>query len=445
MKETVIQFGEGNFLRASFDYFIDVLNKNSLYDGKVVVVQPLREGMVDILNNQNGKYNLFIRGINEGKIYDEKIEINSISRGINCYTNFEEYLQLADNPDFRFIVSNTTEAGIAFSEKDKFEDQPADSFPGKLTQLLYRRYKKKLPGFIFLPCELIDNNADFLQKYILDYADLWNLGENFKEWILSENQFSNTLVDGITTGYPRDDIKEFQARISWHDRLIDVAEYFNLWVIEGNYEKELPLQKAGLSVIWTNDVKPYKKRKVRILNGCHTAMVTGALLYNLETVKDCLDDELVSSYLRHIIEKEILPTLGNSEEDIEFAKNVIERFNNPFIKHYLESIALNSIAKYETRVLPTILEYYDKFERIPQGLIMSFASLIFYYKNCKASDSPETIHFVQESSVQEIIENKDFWKRDISFLEEDIYKYYRFIEENGMENTYIKVLENVEP
>jgi tagaturonate reductase len=274
------------------------------------VVQPLAGGMVSKLNDQDGKYHLFLRGVEKGQKVDSMEVIESISRGIDPYKDFDAYMALAENPDMRFIVSNTTEAGIEYIGTEKQDDRPAKSFPAKVTQLLAKRFELGLPGFIFLPCELIDDNAVYLKKYILQYADLWELGDDFKTWIEEENVFCNTLVDRITTGYPRDQLVEFEARVTFPDQLIDTAEAFYLWVIEGDHEDELPLQKAGLNVVWTPDVKPYKKRKVRILNGGHTSMVTGALLYGMETVGQCMEDSLVRPYLDHVLFEEVVPTLG---------------------------------------------------------------------------------------------------------------------------------------
>lgn len=444
MRETILQFGEGNFLRAFVDYFIDELNKQGLYDGKAVVVQPLANGMVHMLEAQDCKYNLFLRGVEQGQKVDKQVEIHSISRCVNPYEDFDTYMALAENPELRFVISNTTEAGIEYIGTEKQDDRPAKSFPAKLTQLLAKRYELGLGGLIFLPCELIDNNAYYLKKYILDYAELWNLGEGFRTWIEEENSFCNTLVDRITTGYPRDTIAEFQARCAFEDNLVDTAEIFYLWVIEGNHEDELPLKKAGLNVVWTDDVKPYKKRKVRILNGGHTSLVTGALLYGLETVGECLENDLVSAYLRHNLFEEIVPTLGNSETDLQFAKDVLERFANPFVKHRLDSIVLNSVAKFETRVLPTILEHKEKFGRLPEGLVMSLASLIMFYRTDQVRDMPEVKAFMKDAEIMDILKKEDYWKQDLSELYPMVKDYCDLIEKEGMKAAYEKVLASAE-
>ena len=380
MKEKIIQFGTGNFLRGFADYFVDKLNKENLCDGKIVIVSPTDSKAVDALNKQDCRYNLYLRGIENGKEICERTEIHSISRAINPYKDYDKYIKLAGNPDFKFIISNTTEAGIAFSADDKFTDKPVKSFPAKLTQLLYARYKAGLNGFVIFSCELIDNNGKELEKCVLDYARLWNLGEDFRSWITEENDFCNTLVDRIVTGYPKDEAEQLCHEIGYKDKLLDTAEPYHLWVIEGNYEKELPLQKADLNVIWTDDVKAYKKMKVRILNGSHTSLVFPSMLCGIDTVKESLDDKELSEFLNTCLFEYILPTLGETEENRQFANAVLERFANPYIKHLWQSISLNSVSKFTARVLPTITDYVKKNNILPKSLVFSLACLIEYYK-----------------------------------------------------------------
>lgn len=440
MKETVMQFGEGGFLRGFVDYFFHKLNEKGLYDGKIVIVQPLPTGMIDMLNAQDCRYNLFLRGIQDGQEVNERTEITSISRCINPYTDFDAYMALAENPDLRVIVSNTTEAGIEYLGTESMEDRPAKSYPAKLTQFLYKRFTLGLKGFILLPCELIDHNADTLKECVLKYADLWNLGDGFKEWIETENDFCNTLVDRIVTGYPREEAEELEKVIGHSDKMIDTAEIFHLWVIEGHHEDELPFNKAGYHIVWTDDASPYKKRKVRILNGGHTSMVLGAYLYGLETVGECMKDETVSAYLKHCIFEEIVPTLGNTETDINFGKAVLERFSNPYIRHMLLSIALNSVSKFEVRVLPTILEHKEKFGTYPEGLVMSMAALIAFYRTDKANDGEEIMKFMKTASVEEIMKREDYWHADLTEMIPMVEKYYQIIEKDGMKAAYDAIL-----
>lgn len=418
MKEKIIQFGEGGFLRGFADWMIQIVNEETDFGGKVVVVQPIEKGMCDMLTEQNCVYTHLCRGV-EG--VDIK-KIDAISRCVKPYDDYEEYLKLAENPDFRFVFSNTTEAGICFSKEDKYEDRPAKTFPGKLTQLLIARFKKGFSGFVFLPCELIDKNGETLKKCILQYADLWKTGEDFKKWIEEENVFCNTLVDRINTGYPRDE----KIDLPYEDKMINTSEYFHLWVIEG-YEKlfeEIPFNKCGLNVIVTDNLKMYRTRKVRILNGAHTSLVPYALLSGFDTVKSCVDDEKVSEHIRKCVYDEIIPTLDLPREElIEYADNVLTRFKNPYIKHYLSSIALNSVSKFKVRVLPSIIEYIKRYNKMPETLLLSFAKLIEFYRTDMTDDDAEITEFMKTATVGEILSNQKLWGEDLSFLENEVLKY----------------------
>ena len=380
MKETILQFGTGNFLRGFADSFVDSLQKQGLYDGKIVIVSPTDSETVEKINAQNGKYHLILRGIDNGKEVCEQTEINAVSRAVNPYRDFASFLSLAENPDLRFIISNTTEAGISFDETCQATDKPAASFPGKLTQFLYRRYQNGLPGFVIFACELIDHNGNELKRCVLKYAEKWNLETDFIRWIEAENTFCNTLVDRIVTGFPKEEAEEIFAEIGCRDALLDTAEPYHLWVIEGSFEKELPLQKGGFHVIWTDDVSPYKKMKVRILNGSHTSLVFPSLLCGVKSVGESLKDSLLNDYLHTCLFDYILPTLGETEENRQFASAVLERFANPYIRHLWKSISLNSVSKFTARVLPTITDYQEKNKSLPKPLVFSLACLIKYYK-----------------------------------------------------------------
>ncbi len=387
LPEKVLQFGEGNFLRGFVDWMINKLNQDGLFNGKVAVVQPIEFGMIDKLNEQEGLYTLLLRGIQNGKTVEEKDIIDCISRGINPYKDFEEYIKCASNPDLRVIVSNTTEAGIAYSSTDKYDDCPPSSFPAKLTILLHKRFENfkgdNSKGLIIIPCELIDRNGDNLKKIVLQYAEEWNLGDEFIAWLKNSNYFLNTLVDRIVTGFPRDEFDSLTEKNGYIDNLINTAEIFHLWVIEGDKKlsEEIPFTKIGLNVIWTDDMTPYRSRKVRILNGAHTMTVLAAYLYGKDTVKECMDDECISSFMKNGIFNEIIPTLDLPKSELnEFAEAVLERFANPFIKHLLLSISLNSTSKFKTRVLPSLLEYINRKNELPKILSFSLASLFAFYK-----------------------------------------------------------------
>ena len=418
MKERMIQFGEGGFLRGFADWMLQIANEKKVFDGKVVVVQPIEKGMCDMLTAQGCVYTHLCRGA-EG-VDVKKIDV--ISRCVKPYDDFDAYMALAQNPDFRFVISNTTEAGIAFVETDKLTDRPASSFPGKLTQLLKARYDAGLSGFVFLPCELIDKNGENLKKCVLQYADLWGLGDGFKAWIEKDNIFCNTLVDRINTGYPKDE----RIEVGFDDKMINTSEYFHLWVIEGynGLFDEIPFDKCGLNVIVTDNLEMYRTRKVRILNGAHTSFVPYALLEGFDTVKSCIDDEKMLAYIRKCVFEEIIPTLDLPREElVEYAENVITRFSNPYIRHMLISIALNSVSKFKVRVLPSILEYIKRYGKMPETLIFSFAKLIDFYMTDMTNDDPSVTAFMKSATVGEILANEKLWGEDLSFLESEVAKY----------------------
>ena len=391
--ERVIQFGEGGFLRAFCDWMIDKANEAAGMDAGVVVVQPIERGMIGMLNAQDGLYTQILRGQVDGKPMKDTRIIQCVKRGISPYEDFEGYLALAHNKDMRFIISNTTEAGIVYTGKDSFDDKPQASFPGKLTRLLYERFTAfggaKGTGFILLPCELIDYNGRNLKECCLKTADQWNLGDAFKTWLVEENVFCSTLVDRIVTGYPRGEAEQIWAEIGYQDNMLNTAEPFGLWVIEGPawIEDELPFKKAGCNVVFTQDVSPYKLRKVRMLNGAHTSMVLGAYLAGHEIVGDCMADETMRSYMSQALFNEIMPTLDLPKADLEaFASAIFERFSNPFNRHLLLSIALNSQSKFRARVLPTIKEYVKRKGELPKILTFSMAAFIAFYCGHKKED-----------------------------------------------------------
>ena len=418
MKEKVIQFGEGGFLRGFTDWMLQYANEKTDFDGGVVVVQPIEKGLCDMLTAQDCTYTHICRGA-EGV---EAKKISVITRCVKPYDDFDAYMALAENADFRFVVSNTTEAGIAFRPEDKMTDRPAASFPGKLTQLLYKRFTLGLSGFVFLPCELIEKNGDNLKKCVLQYAELWALGADFVSFVNEQNIFCNTLVDRINTGYPKGEaISE-----EYGDNLLNASEYFHLWVIEGynGLFDELPLDKCGLNVILTDNLDMYRTRKVRILNGAHTSMVPYALLSGLETVGDCMKDPTMREHLRACVYDEIVPTLDLPREELlEYADGVMRRFENPYIKHYLSSIALNSVSKFKVRVLPSILVYTERFGKMPEHLIFAFAKLIAFYRTDMTNDDPEVTAFMKTASVTEILGNTALWGEDLTRFACEVEKY----------------------
>ncbi len=421
--ERVIQFGEGGFLRGFVDWMLQKLNDNTDFNGSVVVVQPIAQGLCDRLEEQNCIYTHIMRGLHNGTPKVDRQIVDVISRTVKPYDDFQAYLDLAKNPDFRFIFSNTTEAGISYVAEDRPTDAPPSSFPAKLTLLLHERFKLELPGFLIIPCELIDKNGETLKEIVLRYANDWNLGADFAEWVQKENHFFNTLVDRIVTGYPKDDM----PKLPYEDNMLDTSELFHLWVIEGEteYKNELPFDKIGLNVIWTKDeLAKYRTRKVRILNGAHTSLVPYAMLKGFKTVKECVDNDELNAYLRACIFDEIIPTLDLPEDElIEYAENVLERFQNPYIVHLLSSIALNSVSKFKVRVLPSLLEYIKRKNEMPEHLLTAFGALIKLYKTDMANDSADICAFMKTADTMSILKKTEYWGEDLSFLYDEVSKY----------------------
>ncbi len=422
--EKIIQFGEGGFLRGFVDWIVQITNENTDFNAGVCVVQPIKNGMCKMLEEQNCKYTHIMRGLKDGVPTVDTKKIDVITRTVEPYEDFESYLKLAENPDFRFVVSNTTESGITFSNDDKPENAPDVTFPAKVTLLLKRRFDKGLKGFIFLPCELIDKNGSTLKKYVLEYAKMWDLGSDFIDWVEKENTFYNTLVDRIVTGYPRDE----KIDLGYTDNMLNTSELFHLWVIEGpaSITQEFPFDKANLNIIVTDNLERYRTRKVRILNGAHTSMIPYAMLENIETVGDCMKDEKMSTFVKKCVYEEIIPTLDlPNEELVDYANNVFERFKNPFIKHLCASISLNSVSKFKVRVLPSILEFEKRYNKLPENLMLSFAKLIEFYKTDMPNDDEKVMEFMKNASVSEILANTDLWGEDLSRYAEKIGEFVK--------------------
>lgn len=389
--ERIIQFGEGNFMRAFVDFFIDSMNEKAAFQSKVVLVQPIAPipgafDLKDAINEQEGLYTLYLRGCENGEKVNKKRVISCVSRCLNAYTDFEAVMACAENPQLRFISCNTTEAGITYDPSCRFEDRPAASYPGKLTQFLYRRFQtfggEPGKGFLILACELIDDNGKELEKCVLKYAAQWGLGDDFVQWIQDENIFCSTLVDRIVTGFPRAEAAARNEENGYEDNVMDTGEVFGFWVIEGpqSIKEELPFEKAGLPILVTEDHKPYKQRKVRILNGAHTSMVLGAYLAGQDIVRDCMEDPVIRGFMNKAIYQEIIPTLTLPREELEdFAASVTERFRNPYIDHALLSISLNSTSKWKARVLPSLKGYIETKGSLPVCLTASLAFYIAFY------------------------------------------------------------------
>lgn len=376
----IIQFGEGNFIRAFFDYFIHKLNCNNLFNGRIAVLKP-REGNLSKLRKQDCLFTLITAGLDKGKNIYEKEIIASIGEAIDTYSDWQNVLKLAKDSNIKVVVSNTTERGIKFEGSDKFDDKPPSSFPAKLTRMIYERYAalENVDGLIIIPLELIENNGDILRDIILKYADMWGLDDKFKEWVKGKNLFVNTLVDRIVPGYPMKDAEQIFNEIGYRDNYLTFAENYHLFAIEETkaIKEILPFDKVGLNVIFDEDISTYRDLKLKILNGAHTAMVSIAILKNVNFVKDIFRDEKLNNCINKIIFKEIVPTIKYDKNLVlNFANQVIERFKNPYLEHKWTDIFTNSITKFQIRLFPTINKYYEMNGKAPHLISFSYAFLI---------------------------------------------------------------------
>ena len=476
--EKVLQFGEGNFLRAFVDYWFDLANEKADWNGKCVLVQPIAPGLAKMINEQEGLYTLYLRGSENGQKVDDKRVISSVSRCLNPYekADYEKMMDVAASDDLEIIVSNTTEAGIVYDPACQQNDCPPSSFPAKLTQVLYHRYKAGKKGIITLACELIDNNGKELLKCVNQYIDQWGLEDGFKKYVNEDCTFCGSLVDRIVPGRIRDpkEVAELEEKHGYADPLLDVGEVFGVWVIEGDTKLNdiLPFRKAGLEdhVFVTPDMSPYKKRKVRILNGAHTGFVLGAYLAGFDIVRDCMHDETILGYMNKMLLQEVVPILPLDQDDCKkFAAAVEDRFNNPFVNHELMSISLNSTSKWRARNMPSFLEYVGKNGKLPTCLTMSFAAYIAFYSNgvqeltdkglvCKrakgneytVSDDRWALEFYNEHKnddvptlVHAVMTNEQMWGQDLTKVpgfEEATVKNLTNIRENGALAAYASCL-----
>ncbi len=470
----VLQFGEGNFLRAFADWIVNEMNKKIDFNAGVDVVQPLSTGMVDMLNDQDGLYHVFLKGIKDGKPITEYSLVDCINKGINPYSEFESYKESVTNPDLRFVISNTTEAGISWDETDTLDMQPQNSFPGKVAAMLYMRYKAfdgdKSKGLIFFACELIDRNGEMLKKYVLQHAENWKLEADFIAWVNEACCFCSTLVDRIVPGFPRDEIKDIQKELGYEDNLVVVGEYFHLWVIEAPdwVKDEFPAEKAGLEVKFVEDMTRFREQKVQVLNGCHTGSYAVSYLSGIETVREAYENLEVGSFMKELVYDEVLSVLDGTEDElVAFAKKILERFANPFIRHQWQSIALNAMSKWETRNLPSLLSFNEKFNMLPQKLVFSLAAMIAYFrgenngKEYTVQDDEWITDFYKEAwsqcdgrpvSIHELVVKvlslDKVWKQDLNKIPNltlTVSHYLFLITQVGMQNAVFAVLDEKNP
>ena len=451
LPEKIVQFGEGAFLRAFVDWMVNVANEKGLLGGSIVVVPPVRQEMAHRLNRQDGLYTVLLRGLQDGQVVESRRIVTAVRRAVQPYRQWDVLADCFRNPAVRFVVSNTTEAGIVYAEEPYRPGVCPQSFPARVAALLLERFRAVQgdpeKGMIFLPCELIDRNGDNLRRFVLRHAEAWNLGPDFHRWVGEHNHFLNTLVDRIVSGYPHDDAARLAGELGYEDELLDAGELFHLWVIEGPAQlaDEWPLERAGLNVVWTGDLTPYRTRKVRILNGAHTAGALIAFQAGLSTVQEMMLDPLLGAFVRKAVLEEILPAVPLGErEKRDYAEAVFQRFGNPFLKHALLSIALNSVSKWKTRVLPSLVDFLEAHGRLPRALTFSLAALIHFYRGQRDAtmelwgrrgpspypirDNPAVLDFFAKSwaahrrdrsthdLANSVLANRGFWDADLSVL-----------------------------
>lgn len=461
----VVQFGEGNFLRAFVDYMIDIANEEGRFDGDIVLIKPIEFGSLENFHRQGCQYTVSLRGMVDGEAKILNRQVTSVADAVDACGEYDRYMKLAEIDTLRFVVSNTTEAGIVFDAQDRYELEPPKTFPGKLTKFLHRRFEHfrgdRRKGLIMLPVELIDDNGIMLKKCVMQLTELWNLGEEFRSWVEEACIFTSTLVDRIVTGYPRDTQEEEWKELGYEDRIMVTGEPFALWVIESpkDISTELPLHEAGLPVIFTDNQKPYKQRKVRILNGAHTSFVLASFLAGNDIVKQSMDDADIRDFMTKTIFEEVIPTLTLPEEELkEFAEAVIARFNNPYVKHALLSISLNSVSKWRARCMPSLLGYAEIFGKLPSRLTFSLAALMAFYTGTEIRDKAlighrggeeysilddrEVLEFFRDNCEKEVsafvaafLGREDFFGQDLNQvpgLAGAVTAYLKDIRENGM-------------
>lgn len=464
--ERIIQFGDGNFLRGFAEWIIQSMNEKTNFDGSIVIVQPREKRNIDRLISQDCIYHVNLQGLENGKIINTLTKIDCVSRALNPYQEFGDFLKLAENPDIRFIISNTTEAGIVFDPTCKLEDKPASSFPAKIVQLLYYRFNcfggAREKGFIILPCELIFHNGKRLKEIIYEYIKLWNLGDDFRNWFNKACRIYSTLVDRIVPGFPDKDIDRIKNQLQYDDNLVVQAEPFLLWVIEApqEVEKEFPASKAGANVLFADSEAPYHERKVTLLNAPHTVLSPVAFLSGIDIVREACKDELVGRYIRKVIFEELMPTLSLPQEElVAFANSVLERFENPFIDHEVTAIMLNSFPKFKTRDLPALKTFYQDKGELPKGLVLGLAAIVCYYKgDCRKDgvkaepkDSEDIISLLNRlwstnsyvDVAQGILGATSIWEEDLNkipMLTNTLAKYLESIQTKGMTETIKEML-----
>ena len=457
----ILQFGEGNFLRAFVDWMIHKANEAGVMNHGIVAVQPIAQGLAPLLRKQDCLYHVYLEGIKDKQPVKEVTLVKSLVDVMNPYEEYAAYEQLFLSDELEMIISNTTEAGIRYEEGDDLTACPPRSYPAKMTALLHKRFQKFSgaadKGLFIICCELIEDNGSTLREYVLKHAEYNNIGADFINWVNTNCHFYDTLVDRIVPGFPHETIGEIQTELDFNDNLVVKGEYFHVWAIGGDpiIKEKLPLDKAGLNVLFMDDIKAFRAKKVRILNGSHTAMVPVAMQMGCATVMDAFNTPAVEKYINSMVAEEVLPMIDEDQEELKkFANKILERFYNPYIKHYLKDISLNSLSKWETRNFSTVYDNSKKTGKIAERTVFSLAALLVLYSGKSEvkftpNDTPEFVEFIQqtfnanniEQWVSGILNKKKIWTVDLSSvkgLEEAIVRNVKNILDNGITKTIIK-------
>ena len=459
----ILQFGEGNFLRAFVDWQIDKANEAGVMNHGVAIVQPIDKGMAEMLEGQDCLYHVYLEGVKDKQPVKDIRLVKSVQCAINPYTDYQAYERIFLSPELEATVSNTTEAGIRYEEGDDLWALPPKSYPAKMTALLYKRFKHfegdPTKGLCIICCELIENNGSTLREYVLRHAEYNKLGEDFIAWVENHCHFCDTLVDRIVPGFPRENIDEIKEEIGFNDNLVVKAEFYHLWAIGGpgyqEVQRRLPLDKAGLHVIFMPTIKQFRDKKVRILNGSHTGMVPIGLQMGCETVMDAFNTPDLEKFINTMVEEEVIPMIEEDQAELkEFAAGILERFYNPYIRHMLKTISLNSLSKWETRNFPTVLDNWNKAGKVAEKEMFTFAALLTLYSGTVAfepDDTPEHIDFIRkvwnnndiDATVKAIVENRNIWTVDFTEVAPFVEKaagYVKMILADGMAAALKKML-----
>ncbi len=417
----ILQIGGGNFLRGFFDWMIYESINQGKYHGSIALTPPTPNGAIKLkqLAEQDGLYTLITRGLQQGEVIEEKSIIPVFKTFIDPYTEWEQFLQLAELESLDIIISNTTEAGLAYEPIHYTEGEPLLNYPARLTVFLYRRFQHFAGslehGLLILPCELIEHNGDLLKQYVLRYAKEFGLGADFVTWIEQSQRFLNNLVDRIVPGMPpEEEYQRLANQYGYEDPFINTAEPYHLWAIQGEPEldKRLPLAQIGLNVHWVKDLQPFQERKVRILNGAHTLMTPVGLWYSKVTVRDVMEDTKLSDWIISTITEEVIPALTLDEKELHaYATETFERFRNPYLEHRLQDIALNSLSKFKTRILPTLKAYSEKYNQLPAEIVYSFAALILLYRTQSVEDGQRYQTKIPSGTLITIKDNERYLQR----------------------------------